>query len=73
MLSSSPIAWGLRDYLTSIGRANSPAAASDLNEQSADTYFSFGAPYIALASDWLPIATNWTNLMPMAVERNFGN
>jgi hypothetical protein len=32
-------------------------------------YYSIGAPYIALASDWLPIATNWTNLMPMAVRK----
>jgi hypothetical protein len=63
----------LKGYLTSIGRPNSPALASDLTEESAGTYYSFGAPYIALAEDWLPIATNWTNLMPMAVERNFGN
>jgi hypothetical protein len=28
-------------------------------------FFSIGAPYIALASDWLPISTNWTGLMPM--------
>jgi hypothetical protein len=66
-------AWGLKDYLTSIGRPDSPALAPDLNEQSSSAYYSFGAPYIALAEDWLPIATNWTNLMPMAVERNFGN
>jgi hypothetical protein len=39
----------------------------------AGTWFSIGAPYLALASDWLPISTNWTALMPMAVERNFGN
>lgn len=66
-------AWDLKGYLTSIGRPDSPALADDLNENSASTYYSFGAPYIALAEDWLPIATNWTNLMPMAVERNFGN
>jgi hypothetical protein len=66
-------AWGLKEYLTSIGRPHSPALDTDLNENTAGTYYSFGAPYIALASDWLPIATNWTNLMPMAVERNFGN
>lgn len=29
--------------------------------------------YIALAEDWLPISANWTNLMPMAVARNYGN
>ena len=66
-------AWGLKEYLTSIGRPTSPALAEDLTESTAGTYYSFGAPYIALASDWLPIATNWTALMPMAVERNFGN
>lgn len=66
-------AWGLKEYLTSIGRPNSPANDADLNEESAGTWYSFGAPYIALAEDWLPIATNWTGLMPMAVERNFGN
>ena len=66
-------AWDLKGYLTSIGRSDSPALDSDLNENSAAAYYSFGAPYIALAVDWLPIATNWTNLMPMAVERNFGN
>ena len=66
-------AWDLKGYLTSLGRPNSPALASDLTEQNAAAYYSFGAPYIALAEDWLPIATNWTNLMPMAVERNFGN
>lgn len=66
-------AWGLKEYLTSIGRPHSPALDADLDENSAGTFYSFGAPYIALASDWLPIATNWTNLMPMAVERNFGN
>lgn len=67
------VAWDLKGYLISVGRSNSPALAPDLNEQSADTYYSFGAPYIAIAEDWLPIATYWTNLMPMAVERNFGN
>ena len=67
------VAWDLKGYLKSIGRPHSPALASDLNENSAAIYYSFGAPYIALASDWLPIATNWTGLMPMAVERNFGN
>lgn len=66
-------AWDLKGYLTEIGRPNSPALDADLNERTADTYFSFGAPYIAVAEDWLPIATNWTGLMPMAVERNFGN
>lgn len=66
-------AWDLKGYLTSIGRPDSPALAADLNERSADPFYSFGAPYIALAVDWLPIATNWTYLMPMAVERNFGN
>jgi hypothetical protein len=68
-------AWALDEYFKSIGRANSPALASDLlgHEDAAATYFSIGAPYIALASDWLPISTNWTALMYMAVERNFGN
>jgi len=66
-------AWDLKGYLTSIGRPHSPALDPDLNERSADTWYSFGAPYIAVAEDWLPIATNWTGLMPMAVERNFGN
>ena len=36
-------------------------------------YFSIGAPYIAVCEDWVNIATNWTNLMPYAVERNHGN
>ena len=67
------LAWKLRDYFTSIGRPDSPASAPDLNERSADAFYSIGAPYVALASDWLPIATNWTGLMPMAVARNFGN
>ena len=67
------LAWKLRDYFTSIGRPDSPANAPDLNERSADAFYSIGAPYVALASDWLPIATNWTGLMPMAVARNFGN
>jgi hypothetical protein len=30
-----------------------------LTEASAGTWFSIGAPYIAVASDWLPLATNW--------------
>jgi hypothetical protein len=64
-------AWDLKGYLTSIGRPNSPALS--FTQSSASAFYSFGAPYIALAEDWLPIATNWTNLMPMAVERNFGN
>ena len=67
------LAWKLRDYFTSIGRPDSPANAPDLNERSADAFYSIGAPYVALASDWLPIATNWTGLMPMAVARSFGN
>ena len=67
------LAWKLRDYFTSIGRPDSPASAPDLNERSADAFYSIGAPYIALAQDWLPIATNWTGLMPMAVARSFGN
>ena len=67
------LAWKLRDYFTSIGRPDSPANAPDLNERSADAFYSIGAPYIALAQDWLPIATNWTGLMPMAVARSFGN
>jgi hypothetical protein len=66
-------AWNLKGYLTSLGRPHSPALDADLTEHSAAAYYSFGAPYIALAEDWLPIATNWTSLMPMAVERNFGN
>jgi hypothetical protein len=66
-------AWDLKGYLTSLGRPHSPALDADLTEHSAAAYYSFGAPYIALAEDWLPIATNWTALMPMAVERNFGN
>ena len=67
------LAWGLRDFFTSIGRPDSPASAPDLNERTADAFYSIGAPYVALAQDWLPIATNWTGLMPMAVQRNFGN
>jgi hypothetical protein len=66
-------AWGLKEYFTAFGRPNSPALAPDLDESRATNFFSIGAPYIALASDWLPIASNWTGLMPMAVERNFGN
>eukprot|EP00613_Pedinella_sp_CCMP2098_P022131 CAMPEP_0171688796 /NCGR_PEP_ID=MMETSP0991-20121206/4101_1 /TAXON_ID=483369 /ORGANISM="non described non described, Strain CCMP2098" /LENGTH=573 /DNA_ID=CAMNT_0012276791 /DNA_START=28 /DNA_END=1749 /DNA_ORIENTATION=+ len=67
-------AWALDEYFSKIaGRPFSPALASDLTQASAGTWYSIGAPYIALASDWLPISTNWTNLMPMAVERNFGN
>ena len=65
--------WKLAEYLASVGRPQSPAADSALTESSASTFYSIGAPYIALAGDWLPIATNWTSLMPMAVERNFGN
>ena len=65
--------WNLGEYFRSINRARSPALAKDLDERSAANFFSIGAPYIALAADWLPIATNWTGLMPMAVERNFGN
>ena len=65
--------WALEEYFASIGRKNSPALASDLDENRAGDFYSIGAPYIALASDWLPIATNWTSLMYMAVERNFGN
>ena len=66
-------AWDLKGYFKSVGRPDSPALAEDLTEGTAGTWYSIGAPYIALAEDWLPIATNWTNLMPMAVERNFGN
>jgi len=68
-------AWALDEYFSSIGRSNSPALAPDLlgHEDRAGDFYSIGAPYIALASDWLPIATNWTALMYMAVERNFGN
>ena len=65
--------WKLAEYLASVGRPRSPAADSALTESSASTFYSIGAPYIALAGDWLPIATNWTSLMPMAVERKFGN
>lgn len=67
-------AWGLKDFFTNeAGRPSSPALDADINERTAGRWYSIGAPYIALASDWLPIATNWTNLMPMAVERSFGN
>lgn len=67
--------WAIKEYFTSIGRPRSPALASDLigDESRAGEFYSIGAPYIALASDWLPISTNWTALMYMAVERNFGN
>ena len=65
--------WALAAYLASVGRKSSPALAKDLNENRAADFYSIGAPYVALASDWLPIATNWTALMPMAVARNFGN
>lgn len=67
--------WRLDLYFQSIGRPDSPALAPDLlgHPEHADTFYSIGAPYIALASDWLPIATNWTGLMYMSVERNFGN
>ena len=65
--------WKLAEYLASVGRPASPAAAADLTESRASTFYSIGAPYIALAADWRPIATNWTHLMPMAVARNFGN
>ena len=67
--------WDLAQYFTSVGRPRSPALAKDIlgSEGKAAVFFSIGAPYIALAGDWLPIATNWTGLMPMAVERNFGN
>ena len=67
--------WRLDTYFQSIGRPDSPALALDLlgHPEHADTFYSIGAPYIALASDWLPIATNWTGLMYMSVERNFGN
>ena len=65
--------WDLRGYFASVGRPDSPANALDLTENAAGTFYSIGAPYMALAADWLPIATNWTGLMPMAVERNFGN
>ena len=66
-------AWGLAEYLRAAGRPDSPALAADLDARGAAGYYSIGAPYIALAADWLPIATNWTALMPMAVERSFGN
>lgn len=68
-------AWRLDEYFKSIGRPDSPALASDLlgHENRAADFYSIGAPYFALASDWLPIATSWTNLMYMSVERNFGN
>ena len=62
-----------REFFLEIGRLNSPARATDLTENRAADFYSIGAPYIALAADWLPIATNWTGLMPMALERNFGN
>lgn len=67
--------WAIDEYFKSIGRPTSPALANDIlgNENRASDFYSIGAPYIALASDWLPIATNWTGLMYMAVERNFGN
>jgi hypothetical protein len=51
--------WGLPAYFASVGRPRSPALAPDLTEASAGTWFSIGAPYIAVASDWLPLATNW--------------
>lgn len=68
-------AWRLDEYFTNNGRPNSPALAPDLlgHEERAGDFYSIGAPYFALASDWLPIATSWTNLMYMSVERNFGN
>jgi hypothetical protein len=67
-------AWALKEFFTkNLNRPNSPALHHDITESTAGTWYSIGAPYIALASDWLPLATNWTNLMPMAVERNFGN
>ena len=66
-------AWALHEYFPANGRPNSPAVHPDITEGTAATWYSIGAPYIALASDWLPISTNWTALMPMAVERNFGN
>lgn len=67
--------WALDEFFSSesVGRPQSPALSTDINEDTAGTWFSIGAPYIALAEDWLPISTNWTNLMPMAVERNYGN
>jgi len=67
-------AWALKEYFTNeLNRPNSPALHRDITESTAGTWYSIGAPYIALASDWLPLAANWTSLMPMAVERNFGN
>jgi hypothetical protein len=57
--SSEGSDWGLDAYFASTGRPNSPALASDLTGGSAGTWFSIGAPYIAVASDWLPLATNW--------------
>ena len=67
--------WAIDKYFASVNRSYSPALADDLlgHEDRAGDFFSIGAPYIALASDWLPISTNWTGLMYMAVERNFGN
>jgi len=66
--------WALDEFFSNeAGRPFSPALAADLNERTAGTWYSIGAPYIALAEDWLPISTNWTSLMPMAVERNYGN
>jgi hypothetical protein len=68
-------AWALDQYFISTGRPSSPALAADLmgHEDRAGDFFSIGAPYFAIASDWLPISTSWTALMYMTVERNFGN
>jgi len=57
--SSEGSDWGLDAYFASTGRPESPALAPDLTGGSAGTWFSIGAPYIAVASDWLPLATNW--------------
>jgi hypothetical protein len=72
---NSQKAWAIDKYFKSVGRPHSPALAADLlgHEARAGDFYSIGAPYIALAADWLPISTNWTGLMYMAVERNFGN
>lgn len=59
--------WALKEFFEGIGRPSSPALAADLigDENNAGEFYSIGAPYIALASDWLPISTNWTRLMYM--------
>ena len=44
-----------------------------LNERSADAFYSIGAPYVALASDWLPARRTGRASCPWPSRRNFGN